>query len=64
MNVAVLSGSLSSDVVVTLVTQDAEAAGKLHSKYSIWCVCMHVSVCPTYLLAACIKHETPLIECN
>ena len=43
MNVALLSGSLSSDIVVTLEIQDADAEGKLHSKYSIWCVCMHVS---------------------
>ena len=29
MNVAVLSGGLSSDVVVRLVTSDADAEGKL-----------------------------------
>ena len=64
MNTAVLSGSLSSDIVVTLEIQDANAEGKLHSKITVFGVCGHACVCPPYLLVACIKHVTPLIECN
>ena len=41
VDVAVLSGTLSSDVVVTMVTSDADAEGKLHStglQYLVVCL--------------------------
>ena len=52
VNVAVLSGGLSSNVVVTLVTQDAEAAGKLHSKITVFGVCVHACVCLSNILVS------------
>ena len=50
VNVAVLSGTLSSDVVVTLETSDDDAAGKLRStglQYLV--VCLHVYISHNWL---------------
>ena len=43
VDVAVLPGGLSNDVVVTLVTQDADAEGKLQGLQNLVCVSVYFS---------------------